>query len=112
MSTWLEASTGTLVSCETSTGSSLTLRRRAYSLARIQAGPDQASPPVPVVFSASQGRLASTPTFSTPAFRMASMRGLAPAAGGSCASAGEKAAPRASSPAAMERSLRMMSCSS
>src|SRR5712664_2359201 len=79
ISTWLEASTGTLVSWLTGIGSSFTLRRRAYSRASIQAGPLQASP-WPDVFSISQGALASTPTLSAPAFRMASMRGLAPGA--------------------------------
>jgi hypothetical protein len=58
----------------------------AYSFDSSQAGPDQCSPP-PVVFSTSQGALASTATRSTPAFLMASMRGLLPCAGTSCASA-------------------------
>src|SRR5580704_5842851 len=91
MSTWLAASTGILVSCDTSTGSSFTPRRLAYSLESSQAGPDQCSPP-PVVFSTSQGALASTATRTTPAFLIASMRGLLPGAGTSCANAGNAAA--------------------
>src|SRR6516225_10964628 len=87
MSTWLAASTGILVSCDTSTGSSFTPRRLAYSSESSQAGPDQCSPP-PVVFSTSHGALASTATRSTPDFLMASMRALLPGAGTSSASVG------------------------
>src|SRR6267142_966974 len=76
ISTWFEESTGTFVSWLTGIGSSLTLRRRAYSCASIQAGPLHASP-WPDMFSISQGALASTPTRSAPAFRIASTRGLA-----------------------------------
>src|SRR5215470_155997 len=88
MSTWFEASTGTFVSWLTGTGSSLTSSRLAYSFASIHAGPLQASPD-PLVFSTSHGALASTPTRRTPAFLIASMRGLAPGGGtaGVCASA-------------------------
>src|SRR3977135_2325235 len=75
ISTWFEASTGTFVSWLTGIGSSLTLRRRAYSCASIQAGPLHASP-WPDMFSISQGALASTPTRSAPAFRIASAREL------------------------------------
>src|SRR3954471_16488133 len=88
MSTWFDASTGILVSCETSTGSSFTFRRLAYSFARSHAGPDQCSPP-PVVFSISHGAFASTPTRKAPAFLMASTRGLLPGAGTSWAIAAE-----------------------
>src|SRR6478752_990666 len=35
MSTWFEASTGILVSCETRTGSSFTFRRLAYSFREV-----------------------------------------------------------------------------
>src|SRR6476646_4458321 len=80
MSTWFDASTGTFVSWLTGTACSLTPRRFAYSLARSHAGPLHASP-VPVVFSTSHGAFASTPTRSTPAFLIASIRGLAPGAG-------------------------------
>src|SRR6478609_8815972 len=80
MSTWLLASTGTLVSWLTGTASSLTPRRFAYSLASIHAGPLHASP-LPVVSSTSHGAFASTPTRSTPAFLIASTRGLVPGAG-------------------------------
>jgi hypothetical protein len=38
-----------------------------------------------VEFCANQGGLLTTPTRSTPALRMASMRGLAPGGGGVCA---------------------------
>src|SRR5215467_13175624 len=88
MSTWFEASTGTFVSWLTGTGSSLTSSRLAYSFASIHAGPLQVSPD-PLVFSTSHGALASTPTRKTPAFRIASMRGLVPGGGtpGACASA-------------------------
>src|SRR5579862_7223556 len=92
MSTWFAASTGTLVSCETRTGSSLTPSRLAHSLERSQAGPDQCSP-LPVVFSTSQGALARTATRNVPDFLIASMRALLPAAGTSWAHApgtGEK----------------------
>src|SRR6185369_4134404 len=83
---------GTLVSWLTGTASSLTLRRFAYSLASSHAGPLHASLP-PVVFSTTHGALASTPTRSTPAFWMASMRGLAPGAGtATWASAGHASA--------------------
>src|SRR6266702_5931878 len=75
ISTWLEASTGTLVSCETATAWSFTLNRRAYSLASVQPGPDHCSP-LPLVFSTSHGGLASTPTRKTPAFWIAWTRGL------------------------------------
>ena len=89
MSTWFDASTGTFVSWLTGTASSFTPRRFAYSFASSHAGPLHASPDPPVVFSTSHGALASTPTRSTPAFLMASTRGLAPGAGtGTCASAG------------------------
>src|SRR5438132_11205637 len=81
MSTWFEASTGTLVSWLTGTASSFTLRRFAYSLASSHAGPLHASPAPEVVFSTSHGALARTPTRRTPAFLIASMRGLAPGAG-------------------------------
>ena len=91
MSTWLDASTGTLVSWLTGTASSLTFRRFAYSLASSHAGPLHASP-WPVVFSTSHGALARTPTRSTPAFLTASTRGLVPAAGtATSASAGSAA---------------------
>src|SRR5436189_117990 len=80
MSTWLLASTGTLVSWLTGIASSFTPSRFAYSLASIHAGPLHASP-LPVVFSTSHGALASTPTRSTPAFLIASTRGLVPGAG-------------------------------
>src|SRR5579872_6856717 len=92
MSTWFAASTGTLVSCETRTGSSLTPSRLAHSLESSQAGPDQCSP-LPEVFSTSHGALARTPTRSAPAFLMASMRALFPGGGTSCArtwAAGDK----------------------
>src|ERR1700680_13451 len=88
MSTWFDASTGTLVSWLTGTASSFTFRRLAYSLASSHAGPLHAAP-CPVVFSTSQGAFASTPTRRTPAFLMASIRGLAPGAGtGTSAKAG------------------------
>src|SRR5579863_1237059 len=64
MSTWFAASTGILVSCETSTGCSFTPSRLAYSSDSTQAGPDHCSPPV--VLSTSQGALASTATRSAP----------------------------------------------
>src|SRR4029434_10493262 len=80
MSTWFDASTGTLVSWLTGTASSFTLRRFAYSFANSHAGPLHVSPD-PEVFSTSHGALASTPTRSTPAFLIASIRGLAPCAG-------------------------------
>src|SRR4029434_341474 len=80
MSTWFDASTGTLVSWLTGTASSFTLRRFAYSFANSHAGPLHVSPD-PEVFSTSHGALASTPTRSTPAFLIASIRGLAPGAG-------------------------------
>src|SRR5450631_2124009 len=80
MSTWFDASTGTLVSWLTGMASSFTPRRLAYSLASTHAGPLHASP-VPDVFSTSQGALASTPTRNTPAFLIASTRGLVPGAG-------------------------------
>src|ERR1700745_3312878 len=91
LSTLLAASHGPFVSWETKIGCNFTTRRSAYSLAKIQAGPDQCSPE-PVVFSTSQGALASTPTRSAPALRMASTRGLSPGAGGSCARAGSDTA--------------------
>src|SRR5438105_9538891 len=88
MSTWFDASTGTLVSWLTGTASSFTLRRLAYSLASSHAGPLHAAP-CPVVFSTSQGAFASTPTRSTPAFLIAAIRGVAPGAGtGTSAKAG------------------------
>src|SRR5258708_9750166 len=90
-STWLAASTGTLVSCETRMGSSLAPSRLAYSWARVQAGPDHFSP-VPLVFSTSHGAFASTATRKAPDFLMASIRGLLPGAGTSCAQAGAAAA--------------------
>src|SRR6266436_6638448 len=97
MSTWFDASTGTLVSWLTGTASSFTLKRLAYSLASSHAGPLHASPR-PVVFSTSQGAFASTPTRSTPAFLMASIRGLAPGAGtGTSAKAGAHNASASSS---------------
>src|ERR1700692_1941008 len=80
MSTWFDASTGTLVSWLTGTASSFTFRRLAYSFASTHAGPLHVSPD-PEVFSTSHGALASTPTRSTPAFLIASIRGLAPGAG-------------------------------
>src|SRR5215831_5691296 len=100
MSTWFEASTGTFVSWLTGTGSSLTSSRLAYSFASIHAGPLQASPD-PLVFSTSHGALASTPTRRTPAFLIASMRGLAPGGGtpGACASAATARNVPASAPA-------------
>ena len=70
MSTWFDASTGTLVSWETGTASSFTPSRRAYSLASVHPGPTHCSP-LPVVFSTSQGGLASTATRNTPAFWIA-----------------------------------------
>src|SRR5579872_3015967 len=88
MSTWFAASTGTLVSCETRTGSSLTPSRLAHSLESSQAGPDQCSPE-PVVFSTSQGALARTPTRKAPAFLIASMRALFPGGGTSWACNGK-----------------------
>src|SRR5690349_20418883 len=88
MSTWFDASTGTLVSWLTGTATSFTPRRFAYSLARSQAGPLHASP-CPDVFSTGHGALASTPTRSSPDFLIASTRGLAPGAGTAvCATAG------------------------
>ncbi len=81
MSTWLEAITGTLVSCETSTGCSFTPKSLAYSCASIQAGPAQGSP-ARVVSSTSHGGFDSTPTRSTPALRMASTRALTPGRAG------------------------------
>src|SRR6266404_5915359 len=97
MSTWFDASTGTLVSWLTGTTSSFTLRRLAYSLASSHAGPLHAAP-CPVVFSTSQGAFASTPTRSTPAFLIASIRGLAPGAGtGTSAKAGTHNASASSS---------------
>src|SRR5215469_3582365 len=101
MSTWFEASTGTFVSWLTGTGSSLTSSRLAYSFASIHAGPLQASPD-PLVFSTSHGALASTPTRKTPAFLIASMRGLVPGGGGTpgvCASAATAKNVPASAPA-------------
>src|SRR4030095_2308670 len=80
ISTWFDASTGTFVSWLTGTASSFTPRRLAYSCARSQAGPLHCSPE-PDVFSTSHGALASTPTRSTPAFLIASTRGLVPGAG-------------------------------
>src|SRR5690242_6661346 len=80
MSTWFDASTGTFVSWLTGTACSFTPRRFAYSCASSQAGPLQASP-WPLVFSTSHGALARTPTRSTPAFLIASIRGLVPGAG-------------------------------
>src|ERR1700694_915157 len=88
MATWFDASTGTLVSWLPGMASTFTFRRLAYSLASSHAGPLHAAP-CPVVFSTSQGAFASTPTRSTPAFLMASIRGLAPGAGtGTSAKAG------------------------
>ncbi len=84
MSTWFAASTGTLVSWETSTGSILTPRSLAYSSLSSHAEPDHLSPE-PVVFSTSHGAFASTATRSTPALWMASTRGLSPGFGASCA---------------------------
>jgi hypothetical protein len=81
MSIWLAISAGTLVSWLTGTGSIFTPSSLANSLPSSHDGPDQASPS-PVVFWASQGGLLTTPTRSTPALRMASMRGLAPGGGG------------------------------
>jgi hypothetical protein len=105
-STWLLASTGTLVSWLTNTGCSFTPSNFAYSLLSIQAGPDQASP-APLVFSASHGRLASTPTRSTPAFLMASTRALAPGAGASCADAWPMPRPVSASAAAKAAQRRL-----
>src|SRR5207302_7530155 len=63
----------------------------------IYAGPLHAGP-CPVVFSTSQGAFASTPMRSTPAFLMASIRGLAPGAGtGTSAKAGAHSASATSS---------------
>src|SRR5436190_8754666 len=88
MSTWWDASTGTLVSWLTGAASSFTFKRLAYALASSHAGPLHAGP-CPLVFSTSHGAFASTPTRSTPAFLMASIRGLAPGAGtGTSAKAG------------------------
>src|SRR5215472_18525384 len=94
MSTWFEARTGTFVSWLTGTGSSFTPNRFAYSCASSQAGPLQASPD-PLVFSTSHGALASTPTRSTPAFLIASTRGLVPGAGTATSAAATVAAVRA-----------------
>src|SRR5438309_6561404 len=97
MSTWFDASTGTLVSWLTGTASSFTFKRLAYSLASSHAGPLHAGP-CPVVFSTSQGAFASTPMRSTPALLMASIRGLAPGAGtGTSAKAGAHSASASSS---------------
>src|SRR5262249_10783708 len=66
-------------------------------------GPLHASP-LPVVFSTSHGALARTPARSTPAFLIASMRGLVPGAGtGASANAGSAKAAAAS--AARQRSI-------
>src|SRR5678816_3057622 len=97
MSTWFDASTGTFVSWLTGTACNLTPSRFAYSLARSHAGPLHASP-VPVVFSTSHGALASTPTRSTPAFLIASIRGLAPGAGTGTAATAVAASDAASHP--------------
>src|SRR5664279_1210385 len=94
MSTWFDASTGTFVSWLTGTTSSFTLSRLAYSFASSHAGPLQGSP-APVVFSTSHGALARTPTRNSPAFLIASTRGLAPGAGtDTSASAGHALAAR------------------
>src|SRR5581483_4070879 len=74
MSTWFEASTGTFVSWLTGTTSSLTPSRLAYSLARIQAGPENLSP-LPLVFSGSQGNSPIAPTRSVPRCLIAFTRG-------------------------------------
>ncbi|MNL34341.1 hypothetical protein D3C87_1563100 [compost metagenome] len=87
MSTWLAASTGTLVSCETGMAVSLTPSWRAVSLASNHAGPLQASPLLPDTSWISQGAFCSTPTRSSPALRIASTRGLWPGAGAVCAPA-------------------------
>lgn len=84
MSIWLAISAGTLVSWLTSTGTIFTSSRRANSLPSSHDEPIQGSPE-PVVFCTSHGGLLTTPTRSTPALRMASMRGLSPGAGGVCA---------------------------
>src|SRR5713101_7006802 len=108
MSTWFDASTGTLVSWLTRTTSSFTLKRLAYSLASSHAAPLHASPR-PVVFSTSQGACASTPTLSTPAFLMASIRGLAPGAGtGTSAKAGAHNASASSSAKLLSMHLDMV----
>src|SRR5258705_1162684 len=96
MSTGFDASTGTLVSWLTGTALSFTFKRLAYSLASSHAGPVHAGP-CPVVFSTSQGAFASTPMRSTPAFLMASIRGLAPAGTGTSAKAGAHSASASSS---------------
>src|SRR5260370_22831 len=97
MSTWFDASTSTLVSWLTETASSFTIKGWAYWLESRHAGQRHASPR-PVVFSTSQGAFASTPTRSTPAFLMASIRGLAPGAGtGTSAKAGAHNASASSS---------------
>src|SRR6185369_16278356 len=97
---------GTLVSWLTGTASSLTLRRFAYSLASSHAGPLHGSP-WPVVFSTSHGALASTPTRSTPAFLIASMRGLAPGAGVATSAAAVRARASTAMATVMQR-LRFM----
>src|SRR3984885_8966459 len=99
MSTWLEASTGTLVSCDTATGWSFTSNRRAYSLASVQPGPDHCSP-LPLVFSTSHGGLASTPTRKTPAFWIAWTRGLPVGTASSALTGAAKAAMQATTASA------------
>src|SRR6478736_3166782 len=84
---------------------SFTPRRFAYSLDNVQAGPAQASPE-PVVSSISQGGLESTPTRNCPAFLMASIRGLVPAAGTSCACATPTVSPRPRTADATRRVVR------
>ena len=110
MSTWFDASTGTLVSWLTGTASSFTLRRFAYSFASSHAGPLHASPE-PDVFSTSHGALASTPTRSTPAFLIASTRGLVPGAG-TATSATLDAAKARSASAKTERTAKLIVTSS
>src|SRR5262245_10881379 len=107
MSTWFDASTGTLVSWLTGTASSLTFSRFAYSFARIHAGPLHASP-WPDVFSTSHGALARTPTRSTPAFLMASTRGLVPGAGTGTSAAAVAAAVANTSAAIARRGVQIM----
>ena len=74
-------SAGTLVSWLTCTGTIFTPSSLANSLPSVQDEPIHGSPE-PEVFCTSQGGLLTTPTRSTPALRMASMRSLAPGSGG------------------------------
>ena len=107
-------SAGTLVSWLTCTGTIFTPSSLANSLPSVQDEPIHGSPE-PEVFCTSQGGLLTTPTRSTPALRMASMRSLAPGSGGVWAWA-EKLAPartmaeRASRAAARREKRCCMSC--